>query len=85
VEDSNTKAENNSDNNGGIKMDKEKMIKDVERYARMVARAETEHCTEVFMNQLDGYIQAVKTIYGEETAKEIKKHYTNKLMKLAGI
>jgi hypothetical protein len=37
------------------------------------------------MNQLDGYIQAIKTIYGEETAKEIKKHYTNKLMKLAGI
>ena len=66
-------------------MDKEKMIKDVERYARMIARAETEHCTEVFMNQLDGYIQAIKTIYGEEVAREIKKHHVNKLMKLAGI
>lgn len=66
-------------------MDKEKMIKDVERYARMIARAETEHCIEVFQNQLDGYIQAVKTIYGEETAKELKEHHVNKLMKLAGI
>lgn len=66
-------------------MDKEKMIKDVERYARMIARADTEHCIEVFQNQLDGYIQAVKTIYGEETAKELKEHHVNKLMKLAGI
>ena len=66
-------------------MDKEKMIKDVERYARMITRADTEHCIEVFQNQLDGYIQAVKTIYGEETAKELKEHHVNKLMKLAGI
>jgi hypothetical protein len=51
----------------------------------MIARADTEHCIEVFQNQLDGYIQAVKTIYGEETAKELKEHHVNKLMKLAGI
>lgn len=66
-------------------MDMEKMKNDISRYARMIARADTEHCTEVFFNQQDGYIQAIKTIYGEETAKELKEHFTNELMKLAGL
>ncbi|SFA76059.1 hypothetical protein [Selenomonas ruminantium] len=53
----------------------DKLMWHIELYARHYVNAKTEHVMELNHNTAMGYIDAVRDIYGKETAKILEKRF----------
>lgn len=53
----------------------EKLMRNIEMYARHYVNANSEHVAELNHNIAMGYIEAVEDIYGKETAETLKNRF----------